>query len=124
MISVGFLIPVSSCISLFRAWVLVSPFSMPPVMGCQNPPVSDILFNSRYCIFVLVFLYRMAWTCTGNLIIEKGTIMNGIREFRRQVRKKGVSGRRLRLIGDLKSRRMVVEVCNDLCREIRTIGVC
>ena len=73
MILVGFLIPVSSCISLFRAWVLVSPFSMPPVMGCQNPPLSDILFRSRYCISPLVFLNRMAWTCIGNLMPwEKG----------------------------------------------------
>jgi len=71
MILVGFLIPVSSCISLFRAWVLVSPFSMPPVMGCQNFPVVDVLFSSRYCVFVLVFLYRMAWTCIGNLMPRK-----------------------------------------------------
>ena len=60
MILVRFLIPVSSCISLFRAWVLVSPFSMPPVTGCQNPPRFDILFRSKYCVSVLVFLYRMA----------------------------------------------------------------
>lgn len=26
-------------------------------------------------------------------------------------------------LGDLKSRRIVVEVCDDLCREIRIIGV-
>jgi len=64
---------------------LVSPFSMPPVMGCQNFPVVDVLFSSRYCVFVLVFLYRMAWTCTGNLMLGKGTIVNDIREFRRQV---------------------------------------
>ena len=71
MILGGFLIPVSSCISLFRAWVLVSPFSRPPVMGCQNPPVSDILFRSRYCIFWFVFLHRIALICIGNLMPRK-----------------------------------------------------
>jgi hypothetical protein len=98
MILVGFLIPVSSCISLFRAWVLVSSFSMPPVMGCQNPPVVDVLFSSRYCVFVLVFLYRMAWTCTGNLMPRKG-LVNGIREFRVQAVKREYAGRSLHLAG-------------------------
>ena len=45
MILVMFLIPVSSCISLFRAWILVSPCSMPPVTGCQNLPMLDVLFG-------------------------------------------------------------------------------
>jgi len=60
VILAGFLIPVSSCISLFRAWVLVSPFCMPPVTGCQNAPRAGVLFSSRYSVFVLVFLYRTA----------------------------------------------------------------
>jgi len=77
MILATFLIPVSSSTSLFKAWILVSPFSMPPVTGCQNPPVSEILFRSRYCIFVLVFLYRMTWICIGNLMPERDW-MNGI----------------------------------------------
>ena len=60
MILVRFLIPVSSCISLFRAWVLVSPSSMPPVTGCQNLPMPDILFRSKYRVSLLIFLNRMA----------------------------------------------------------------
>ena len=71
MILVMFLIPVSSCISLFKAWILVSPFSMPPVTGCQNFLRVDVLFSGGCCVFVLVFLYGMAWTCTGNLMSRK-----------------------------------------------------
>jgi hypothetical protein len=59
----------------------------------------------------------------GNLIIEKGTIMKGIREFRVQAiaeqLKKGVCGRNLGLgSGDLRSRRMVVEGHDDLHRRL------
>jgi len=56
------------------------------VMGCQNFLRVDVVFSGGCCVFVLVFLYRMAWTCTGNLIIEKGTTGNGTREFREQAK--------------------------------------
>ena len=71
MILATFLIPVSSSTSLFRAWILVSPFSIPPVTGCQNPPVFDVLFSSRYCISLFIFLNRMAWICIGSLTSER-----------------------------------------------------
>jgi hypothetical protein len=48
----------------------------------------------------------MAWTCTGNLIIEKGTIVT-----------EEVSV----WFGDLKSKRIAVEVRDDLYREIRKV---
>jgi hypothetical protein len=88
MVLATFLIPVSSSTSLFKAWILVSPSSMPPVTGCQNLPMLDILFRSKYWVSLLIFLNRMAWVCIGNLMPEK-VVMNDIREFRVQVMKEG-----------------------------------
>jgi len=47
-------------------------------MGCQNFLRVDVLFSGGYCVFVLVFLYRMAWTYIGNLMPRKRGWVNGI----------------------------------------------
>jgi len=54
-------------------------------VGCWSFLGVDVVFGGGCCVFVLVFLYGMAWTCIGNLMPwEKGTTMKGKRELRRR----------------------------------------
>jgi hypothetical protein len=55
---------------------------MPLVMGCQNFPGVGVLFSGGCCVFVLVFLYGMAWICIGNFIPRKRDYNEGYMKFR------------------------------------------
>jgi hypothetical protein len=77
--------------------------------------------------FLVVGVVFLCWFfCRGWLglvratsCLEKGTIMKGIREFRVQAVKREYAGEVSAWLGDLKSRRMVVEFCDDLHGETR-----